>query len=280
MSTTHQHWYFILEDFLCRDVTVETDRLPAISGLAALFQKRLNEEMGSVEYVAGLWSNALMEGLEWQSLRSKAEEDIFPDQKPLPGEEGYIAPTWSPASYLGVSAHGATMHGYVDIAQVTGYHTTPKTMDNPFGELIDGWVSIRGPMIKLHLSDLPDEYEARIGAFSRNMRLCTPNGHDLGSYSSFDGITGQTRETRAWVEKSEVFAFFTTERKFNEDGTKRGPPMIFRSLLVTPVSEKRRVVPGRNEYMRLGTFFLNEDDLADDKGIVRDVEGFTEIVLV
>ena len=280
VSTTHQHWYLILEDFFHRDITVETDRLPAISGLAALFQKRLNEETGSVEYVAGLWSNALMEGLEWQSLRSKAEKDIFPDQKPLPSEEGYIAPTWSPASYLGVSAHGATMPGWVDIAQITGYHTTPKTMDNPLGELIDGWISIRGPMIKLHLSDLPDEYEARIGAFSRNMRLCTPNGNDLGSYSGFDGITGQNRATRAWVEESEVFAFFLTERKFDEDGNEKSPPMSFRCLLVMPVSEKRRVVPGRNEYIRVGTIFLHDNDLAEDKGIVRDVDGFTEIVLV
>ncbi|RBR27043.1 uncharacterized protein FIESC28_00115 [Fusarium coffeatum] len=280
VSTTHQQWYLILEDFFHRDVTIVTDRLPAISGLAALFQKRLNEEMGNVEYVAGLWSNGLVEGLEWQSLSSKAEKETFPDQKPLPGEEGYIAPTWSPASYIGVSAHGATMPGWVDIAQITGYHTTPKTMQNPLGELIDGWVSIRGPMIKLHISDLPDEDQAKLGTFRRNIRLCTPTGDDFGSYSSFDGMRGQNAETRAWVEKSEIFAFFMTEKKFDEDGNEKSPPMTFRCLLVTPVSEKRRVVPGRNEYMRVGTFFLDEDDLAEDKGIVRDVDGFTEIVLV
>jgi len=280
VSMTHQQWYLILEDFFHRDVTVKTDRLPAISGLAALFQKRLTEEMGSAEYVAGLWSNALVEGLEWSSLRSKAEKEIFPDQKPLPGEEGYIAPTWSPASFVGVSAHGMTMPGWVDIAQITGYHTTPKTMRNPLGELVDGWVSIRGPMIKLHLSDLPDEDQAKLGNFRRNIRLCTPSGDDFGNYSSFDGIRGQNDETRAWVKKNDIFALIVAEKKFDEDGSENGPPMMFHSLLIMPVSEERRVVSGRNEYMRVGTFFLNEDDLAEDKGIVKDVNGFAEIVLV
>ncbi|KAH7179900.1 heterokaryon incompatibility protein-domain-containing protein [Fusarium flagelliforme] len=280
VSMTHQQWYLILENFFHRDFTVKTDRLPAISGLASLFQKRLAEEMGRAEYVAGLWSNALVEGLEWSSLGSKAGEDTMPDQKPLPGEEGYIAPTWSPASFVGVSAHGMTMPGWVDIAQITGFHTTPKTMQNPLGELVDGWVSIRGPMIKLHLSDLPDEDQAKLGSFRRNIRLCTPSGDDFGGYSSFDGIRGQNDETRAWVKNNEIFALIMAEKKFDEDGSEKGPPMTFHSLLVMPVGEKRRVVSGRNEYMRVGTFFLDEDDLAEDRGIVRDVDGFAEIVLV
>ncbi|KAL4728242.1 hypothetical protein ACLX1H_004984 [Fusarium chlamydosporum] len=283
VSMTHQLWYLVLEDFFHRKVTVRSDRLPAISGLASMFQNRLTKEKLSeggterVEYIAGLWSNALIEGLEWSALSLRTEGTILPDKKPLPGEEGYIAPTWSPASFDGISAHGMTMPGWVDIATATDFGLTPKNMQNPFGEVVDAWISLRGPMIKLSLSNLPDEDQEKLGTFRRNMRLCTPRGGEYGSFSSFDGVYGQTDETRAWLNNNEISALVMSEKKFDEDGKEKGG--VYHTLLVMPVTQQRRVVSGRNEFMRVGTFFLDNDDLGDDVEVVKDTERFVEIVL-
>jgi hypothetical protein len=284
VSTTHQLWYLILEAFFHRKVTMDSDRLPAISGLATMFQSRLKNETvseagpGSVQYLAGLWSNALVEGLEWSALSPRTEDTIFPDKKPLPGQEGYIAPTWSPASFDGVSGHGMTMPGWVDVANITDFSVTPKNMQNPFGELIDGWIRIRGPMVKLSLSELPDEDQEKLGTWRRNMRLCTPCGDAYGSFSLFDGIYGQTDETRAWFNNNAISALIMSENKDGGDGTEAGGD--YHALLVMLVSQDRRVVPGRNEFRRVGTIFLDDNNLGDDKKMLKDIDRFVEIVLV
>ncbi|KAM0301545.1 hypothetical protein HYE67_006634 [Fusarium culmorum] len=282
VSATHQLWYLILEDFFHRKVTVKSDRLPAISGLATMFQSRLTYEMvsrtgsGEVQYVAGLWSNALIEGLGWTALGR--EEITLPDKKPLPGEEGYIAPTWSPASFDDVSAHGMTMPGWVDIATVTDFSVTPKTMHNPFGELIDGWIRIRCPMINLSLSELPDEDQAKLGTWRRNMRLCTPRGDAYGSFSSMDTVHGQNEESRAWIDNNEIFALVLSGKRQDGDGTTERN--LYHALLVMPVGQDRRVVSDRNEFRRVGTIFLDEDNIGDDKEAVQNVDMFAEIFLV
>ncbi|KAG8666783.1 hypothetical protein FPOAC2_11908 [Fusarium poae] len=284
VSAAHQLWYLILEDFFHRMVTVKSDRLPAISGLATMFQSRLTEEMvsragsGNVQYVAGLWSNALIEGLEWTALGKDKDGITLPDKKPLPGAENYIAPTWSPASFDDVSAHGMTMPDWVDVATVTDFSVTPKTIHNPFGELIDGWIRIRGPMIKLSLSDLPDEDQEKLGTWRRNMRLCTPRGDAYGSYSSFDTFRGQNEETRAWIKDNEIFALVLSVKKDEEGET--NVRLTYHTLMVMPVSQDKQVVPGRNEFIRVGTVFLSDDELGDDKESVEDVSKFVEIVLV
>ncbi|KAL2691277.1 hypothetical protein Neosp_001658 [[Neocosmospora] mangrovei] len=72
--------------------TRETDLLPAIAGLAALFQKELDDE-----YLAGLWKNNLHRDLNWTFL----DADEISYEALLQGLENpspYLAPSWSWAS--------------------------------------------------------------------------------------------------------------------------------------------------------------------------------------
>ncbi|KAI3573384.1 heterokaryon incompatibility protein-domain-containing protein [Fusarium oxysporum f. sp. albedinis] len=287
-TATHQLWYLILEDYTNRQLTVKADRLPAISGLAAVIKSKLNSTADSatasnsakeIEYVAGLWSDNLIEGLEWSALRSRSKDMILPDRLPLPGETGYLAPTWSPASYNGMSAHGMAMDGWVDIVIPTGFSVTLKNPQNPFGEVVDGWISLRGPMIRMQLSDLPDEDEAELPEnFRRNMRLCTPRGDRYGLFSSFDGVRGQTDETRSWINNNKVYALIMSEGKGLEYTTETN--MSYHALLVTAIPEDKRVIAGRREYRRVGTIHLNSECLGDDEQVIRDAGSFKEIVLV
>ncbi|KAM0260333.1 hypothetical protein ACHAPA_010309 [Fusarium lateritium] len=286
VSYNHQMWYLILEDYTNRLLTADTDRLPAISGLAALFQEKINAEEsekkadkpGDVQYVAGLWSNALVEGLEWTNLHSREKDTILPDKLPLPGEKGYIAPTWSPASFNGRSAHGNTSSGWADLAVATGFNITPKNTQNPFGEVVNGWISLRGPMIKLELSELPEPDEDKLSGFRRNMRLCTPRGTRFGAYSSFDGLSGQTDETLAWVKRKEIYALVLSEGRNLWYATE--DDVSYHALLIMPIEDEKRVVAGRKEFRRVGTLHLGSKCLGDDEEVLQDSSGFVDIVLV
>jgi hypothetical protein len=202
----------------------------------------------------------------------------MPDQLPLPGEKGYIAPTWSPASFKGRSAHGNTTSGWVDLAVPTGFNVTPKNTQNPFGEVVDGWISLRAPMIKMKLSELPEPDENKLSGFRRNMRLCTPRGSAFGAYSSFDGLRGQTDETQSWVKKKEVFALVLSEGRNLSYTTEDN--VLYHTLLIMPIEEERRVEAGRKEFRRVGTIHFDSKCLGDDEEVLRDSSGFVEVVLV
>lgn len=79
-------WYRILNEYSLRQLSFESDRLNAISGLAERLSQILNDE-----YIGGIWKSNLLECLQWR-----------PDD-PLRGGETirqteYRAPTWSWAS--------------------------------------------------------------------------------------------------------------------------------------------------------------------------------------
>ncbi|KAI7783421.1 hypothetical protein LA080_011982 [Diaporthe eres] len=154
-------WDALVWGYGRRKLSKPTDRLPAISGLARLFHKRFGGQ-----YVAGIWSKAMMEGLAWQGLGERAPAS----------QDQYIGPSWSWASYAGIGAMGPNP-GWVDIADILDWHVDLKHEANPFGEVEDAWVRIRGPAIQLRHSTLEsNEHEARLGrAEMRPLpRVCTP----------------------------------------------------------------------------------------------------------
>lgn len=153
-------WYALVWAYGRRRLSRPTDRMPAISGLARLFHKRFGGQ-----YVAGLWSKAMIEGLAWQGLGERAP--ACRDQ--------YIGPSWSWTSYAGIGAMGLKS-GWVDVAQILDWHVDLKHEANPFGEAEDAWVRIRGPAIQLRHSTLEsNEHEASLGrAGIRPLpRVCT-----------------------------------------------------------------------------------------------------------
>jgi hypothetical protein len=81
--TMRWHWYALVQDFSCRSLTVNTDKLPALAGLARQYAACFP---GS-RYVAGLWSTHLPVGLLWRTATSLSRRYT-----------SYIAPTWSWAS--------------------------------------------------------------------------------------------------------------------------------------------------------------------------------------
>lgn len=125
-------WYSILQDYSMRNFTKATDRLPALGGIAKVFEK---PSQGN--YVAGLWSNALIEGLAWR-IFSRAE-------KP---NETYIGPSWSWVGYSGVPGE-PHFRGNGTLTKVIDYDVKLKHSANPYGEVESAWIRIRGPITEL-----------------------------------------------------------------------------------------------------------------------------------
>lgn len=57
----YSRWSAIVKDYTGRNLTVQSDVLPALSGLASAFQNLLRDE-----YCAGLWKNDIIRGMCWR----------------------------------------------------------------------------------------------------------------------------------------------------------------------------------------------------------------------
>ncbi|KAH7400299.1 heterokaryon incompatibility protein-domain-containing protein [Cadophora sp. MPI-SDFR-AT-0126] len=147
IEMVHKMWLDIVEEYSMLALTKESDRLPALSGLA----KRLSEKVQSA-YLAGSWESNLAIGLLWHRcsiLYSSCSRDKLSN-----------VPSWSWASI--VRNHQRTKEAsqlnhitYNEVRQ--GYIQDPRfrilkaacqiTGNNPFGEVSGGTISIEGALI-------------------------------------------------------------------------------------------------------------------------------------
>lgn len=128
-------WRAAVEDYSRCALTMETDKLVAISGIAKIFQARLRDD-----YLAGLWRRVLVTDLLWKtSLRDNESHGRRPRR---PKE--YRAPSWSWAPVDGVIQAG---YGGRDesclLATVIDAKVTLLS-DDPTGRVVDGAIWLRG----------------------------------------------------------------------------------------------------------------------------------------
>lgn len=213
-------WYSLVGDYGHRDLTHITDRLPALSGLAKVFESQLHDT-----YVAGLWRSHMIEGLCW-SCNYVGAKRISP---PRP----YCGPSWSWVS-MGSSCTPTLRTWGTDFATVVDVRVN-LTGNNPYGGVLSAWLDIRAPLVQLELDTTP------------NAERGNPNLPQLW-FKAVDG--GQISECilldeqmdKNWLEKLEVFALVLSRY----DQEERESSYI--AILITPV------IGQKNEYRRLGIF--------------------------
>lgn len=281
-SMNHQLWYLLLETFTGRALTVDSDRLPAISGLARLFETRLRElsRRNKVQYLAGLWSDSLIEGLGWQVIgigRTRGKQWSPPPPMPSPGSRDYWAPSWSWASFDGHSAHGVTQPGWEDVAAVSGWSVRARNAANPYGEAADGWLALRAPrLLPLAPSGEPENDADMLPSSAwRVLRLCLPRGDAYGSYTSFDHTVYGSEEARAWASEAALLLLLLSKiNRDEEDG------ILYSGLIVEEVPSWSGGGPPGKRYRRLGRMLANTEHLGDDAATIEDQGGFVDIILV
>ncbi|KAL2674097.1 hypothetical protein Neosp_012543 [[Neocosmospora] mangrovei] len=137
-------WSEVVTPFTRRAITHESDRLPAISGVAAA----LAGPMG-MEYIGGMWKGMLGSTVCWHV-----------DEPGISRRETYYAPTWSWASVVGpVEAvwNASTIElPQTEVIDVQYTLATP----NPYGRLSSAKLTIKGLLLDV-LMKSPDDLQAK-----------------------------------------------------------------------------------------------------------------------
>jgi len=151
-NETWSLWYDAVEDFTARDMSVPSDKFPAISALARTFGDRT-----SGEYLAGLWKQDLPRGLLWTT---------HPIPTPKRADE-WRAPSWSWASVDNeVSWRGLPPANAIQLASVQRCEVVPKNQDDLFGEISSATLEIVGVVLVVQPHQIAD-------LVRREMRLPT-----------------------------------------------------------------------------------------------------------
>lgn len=134
-------WTRIVSAYSARKLTVEIDRLPAISGLARHFSHRRT-------YLAGLWADDLPWYLCWSVGRA-----------PVYSRSMYSGPTWSWASTPEEIFWPSWTHQARSRVQTLNASTAPMSF-NEFGEVAWGKLRLRAPVGVAKIINKEDDREA------------------------------------------------------------------------------------------------------------------------
>ncbi|KAJ3543418.1 hypothetical protein NM208_g3584 [Fusarium decemcellulare] len=132
-------WLEVVAPFTSRAIMHETDRLPAISGVAAA----LSTPTG-MEYIAGTWKDMLGTMICWHVYKPGTSR-----------HETYYAPTWSWASVIGpVETRLTIATNQLPQTKVIDVQYTLAT-PNPYGRVSSAKLTMKGIMVDVSVT-LPD----------------------------------------------------------------------------------------------------------------------------
>ncbi|KAI0545820.1 heterokaryon incompatibility protein-domain-containing protein [Xylaria curta] len=237
----YEQWASIVWAYSSLKLTRNSDRLPALSGLASLFAKRLEDS-----YLAGLWFRDLHIGLLWE------REWEVACRRPTMSEPAI--PTWSWASIIPANSAGKMLSRMLlerrlplkvrdDRFAVIKAECTPKSDLNPFGQVSNGILRVEGALVKVSFVKDPNRerepYYLQSGRHRDNydLRIGEDCSHDL----IFDvGLKETSRE----ISPGESFYCLLVARS-------KGRKNITRHCLALKKVKK-------SEYRRIGVFVQKE----------------------
>ena len=152
--SVYMRWYDLVDGFTGRKLTVETNKLPAIAGIAV----KIRQITGDT-YMAGLWKNDIATGLCWGIRAQK-----YPTK--------YIAPSWSWASTIGYARYQKP-EGHKLHAELVDWEIETNPL-NSLGEVTGGFVTIQAPVRRFDVSKdtvySPEEWDGKAGKVRVNLK--------------------------------------------------------------------------------------------------------------
>jgi hypothetical protein len=141
-TACYQVWNAIVRAYSETLITVPSDKLIALSGIA----KRMKLSLNGDAYVAGMWRTHLESALLWH-VRKHEKIDGSPSCRPAT----YRAPTWSWASVDGVVNTANVRNDENWAIKVEDYHLDYATEDTT-GVVTGGWLDLQGALKPLGLT--------------------------------------------------------------------------------------------------------------------------------
>jgi hypothetical protein len=244
-------WYRLLWVYGERKLSKPSDKLPAISGIASIFAKWLNDQ-----YVAGLWRSNLIHGLSWSSQGKRVSQ--------------YRAPSWSWASVDGVIAYIAELR-FEPLATIIDVEVDLKGA-NPYGEVLEGRIRICAPMRRLYLTEKDRMLGGNKSRRPNGLELRMENDKDEDVFGCFDyaefadDSSQEAAKMLERIQRNGIFALILLD--LLELGEEESP---LKGLIIVKVQ-------GGEEYQRFGTIRLPRRALK--QSFERDKEERTTITLV
>lgn len=132
-------WSMVVSAYTECDLSVASDRLPAVAGLASVIAKQWGVDKPG-DYLAGLWKSSLAEGLLWHSSQSRQWNCI---------SRSWRAPSWS----------WARIDGPIEPRSITGRcrlsiksASTQTIEGDRYGAAPTGAIVLQGPLCRAMLS--------------------------------------------------------------------------------------------------------------------------------
>ncbi|KAL6884455.1 heterokaryon incompatibility protein domain-containing protein [Trichoderma evansii] len=137
-------WRKIVKQYSQRKLTVETDKLPALAGMASqlltLSTPPEDRCMSNTSYLAGLWRDDFIYGLGWARPHSSPT-----GTRP----QHYCGPSWSWASVHGVVGYGSWRQNRGQLARFVDAGVDLYSQQHPFGMVTRGWALLRVRLLRL-----------------------------------------------------------------------------------------------------------------------------------
>ncbi len=140
----YQSWYSLVNDYTRRKLTIPSDKLPGIAGIA----QEMERLTGDV-YLAGLWKSSLLHDLMW-SLHASTK---------YRHSSVWRAPSWS-----WVSVNNAVRYSRIDaeaipLARVIRCEVVPASKVSHLGEIISGELELEGTVFELNKEQIGSALE-------------------------------------------------------------------------------------------------------------------------
>ena len=186
-----EEWNEIVQQYTSRSLTVREDKLPALSGIAAEFQ-RLSGDV----YLAGLWQRNLPWGLLWHIL-----PDEMTGSQLAEVNKTYVAPSWSFASI----EKPVLLNAPIDCArntliQIHSAETIASMSLAPLGKVTSGRITLTGPMRCMTFKEITERF----------VMVTNFTPHIFWDYIiADDGFTGPP-----WVEASKLARPYSLNEQF------------------------------------------------------------------
>jgi hypothetical protein len=272
-------WYRIVKMFSRRALTVRSDKLLAVAGLASLVQQSLGGTYG-----AGLWKEDLQTGLGWYVTKRQTGPNV-PDKHYGRSRE-YIAPSWSWASIHGSWIMYCTFEQNSDLQleesiQVVDWEISqPPGAIIPFGQVASARLTVRGRLRNALLVPCFDSWDhdspnrRHSGALWPAYAVDPLTSTTIGDVA-LDSVDDHGDLIDRFATASEALPYHGTWSISAKDTNHslwyfaRARPVVCLLYLVVDKYGHRSIVAlvltlhnvEKREYQRIGMLFINSNDM-------------------
>lgn len=133
-----ESWRDLVSQYSRRNLTMATDALPAIAGLATI---TAHHQLEPSDYIAGMWRKDLLHELLWFCV----------DSRTIARPQDYVAPSWSWASVRRAVDWLPARHGFESHVTIVEALSELSVLSSPFGQVKSGHMRVRGSLVRCTL---------------------------------------------------------------------------------------------------------------------------------